>query len=306
MIIRLLRTFVLPVVAIGAALLVGMLFLAATGYPALGTFRDIFVSCFRDWYGFGQVLRETTLLTFTGLAVALGFRAGLFNIGAEGQLCIGALAVGIAGHYVRQINPHTLQAIPWAAWVALFIGIAFLAGGIWGGIPGVLKATTGAHEVITTMMMNFIAFSVVSYMLRAQPDSFAAPESRHTYPVPQYVRIPRLGAAFHVFQGSVASYTVLLALVSAVVVFLMLRYTRLGYGIRAVGYNPVAARLAGISPGRITVIAMFLSGGLSGLVGVDYVLGYKGYFEEGVFGGVGLSRHRPLHCWPTTIRSACL
>jgi general nucleoside transport system permease protein len=299
---RLLRVVVVPLLALAVAVGVGMLFLAATGYPAVDTFRSILRESFQDWYGFAQVLRSATLLTFTGLAVAIAFQAGLFNIGAEGQLTVGAVCAGIAGYYLRLAPAESLAALPWAVWMVLFAGVAMLGAGLWAAIPGVLRAATGAHEVITTIMMNFIAFALVNYLLRPDPASFAVPATRHTPSVPQFARVPRLSTAFPVFEGSTVSWTVLLAVVAAAAVWAMLRFTRFGFELRAVGQNPAAARLAGISPGRVIVVAMFLSGALTGFVGVDFVLGYKGYFEEGFSAGIGflgiavalLARNHPI------------
>jgi general nucleoside transport system permease protein len=281
------RVILIPLVAVGAASLIGMLFLWATGYPALATFRAIIEQSFEDWYGIGQVLRTTTLLIFTGLAVAFAFHAGLFNIGVEGQLYIGAIAVGIAGYYLRQMPRESVEQVPWALWIIGLILVAMIAAALWAAVPGVLKAATGAHEVITTIMMNFVAFALVNYLVRPDPKSFAVPATLHTPSVPQHVRMPRLSKTFEVFEGSTVNGTLFLALFAAVAAYAVLRFTRLGYEVRAVGKNPLASRLAGISPGRVCVVAMVISGAFAGLVGIDFVLGYKGYFEENFSAGLG-------------------
>src|SRR5262245_20590570 len=151
---RFLRTFVVPVVAVAAGVLVGMLFLWATGYPAVATFKNIVRESFHDWYGFGQVLRWATLLTFTGLAVAIAFKAGVFSIVVEGQLYIGAVVLGIAEYYLKQMPKESVEGVHWSLYLLGAIGVSMLCSGIWAAIPGVLKATTGAHEVISTIMMN--------------------------------------------------------------------------------------------------------------------------------------------------------
>ena len=284
---RVLRIVVMPLAAIVVAVLIGMLFLRLTGYPALPTFRAIVTQSFSDWYGFGQVLRTTTLLIFTGLAVAIAFHAGLFNIGVEGQLYIGAIALGIAGFYLRAMAPDTLKQVPWIVWMLGAIALAMAAAGLWAMVPGILKATTGAHEVITPIMMNFVAYALINYLVRPDPASFAVPATLHTPAVPQHVRMPRLSELLPQFEGSTVNYALFVALAAAILAHLLLRYTRLGFEIRAVGKNPTAARLAGISPGRVIVFTMLLSGALGGLVGVDFVLGYKGYFEENFSAGLG-------------------
>lgn len=283
----LLRNFVAPTVALVLALVTGMAFLWATGYPVLPTFRAIVEQSLRDWYGLGQVLHSTTLLVFTGLAVAVAFRAGLFNIGAEGQLYVAAMALGIAGYYVRLLPKETLQVVPSFVWIAALILLAMVAGGLYGAIPGVLKAFTGAHEVITTIMLNFIALAWINYLLRYDPNSFAVPATVRTPAYPDLLRLPKLSVWFPVFRGSVVNLSLFLAIFAAVCVWWMLRSTKLGYEIRAVGRNRDAAQLAGISPARITIVTMFLSGALAGLVGVAFVLGHKGYFEENFSAGLG-------------------
>jgi simple sugar transport system permease protein len=284
---RFLRTIVVPVLAVGIGVLVGMLFLWATGYPAIQTFQNIIRESFHDWYGFGQVLRATTLLTFTGLAVAIAFHAGLFNIGVEGQLYIGAVVLGIAGYYLKQAPKDSIANVHWLIFLLGAVALAMLCSGIWGAIPGALKAATGAHEVISTIMMNFIAYSLVNYLLRPGGKSFAQAGRMQTPLIPKTARVPRLQEMFPVFEGSTLNHVSWLAVLAAIAVWGTLRFTRFGFALRAVGKNPDAARAAGISPGRILVLSMFLSGALSGLVGVEFVLGHKGYFEEGFSAGLG-------------------
>lgn len=284
---RAIRVVVLPLVAICAAVLLGMVFLWATGYPALPTFRAILQQSFNDWYGFGQVLRTTTVLIFTGLAVAIAFQAGLFNIGVEGQLYIGAIAVGIAGYYLKAVPRDSLERVPWIVYTAGFVLIACIAGGLWAFVPGVLKAVTGAHEVITTIMMNFIAYALINWLVRPDPRSFAVPATLHTPMLPKYLWMPRLAKMFPVFQGSIVNGSLFLAVGAAIAIYFLLRFTKTGFEIRAVGKNPTAARLAGISPARVIILTMIISGALGGLVGIDFVLGYKYYFEENFSAGLG-------------------
>ncbi|MGB9691310.1 MAG: ABC transporter permease [Candidatus Sumerlaeaceae bacterium] len=283
----LVRAIFAPAIALLLSVLAGMAFLALTGYPVISTFRAIFQESLRDWYGLGQVLHTATLLTFTGLAVAVAFRAGLFNIGAEGQLYLGAMALGIVGYYLKGVPKEILQKVPWFVWMVAFVLVAMIAGGLYGAIPGVLKALTGAHEVITTIMLNFVALAWINYLLRYDPNSFAVPATVRTPAFPEFLRLPRLSVWFPVFQGSIVNASLFLALVAALGVWWMLRRTKLGYEIRAVGKNALAARLAGIVPARVIIVTMFLSGALAGLVGVGFVLGHKGYFEENFSAGLG-------------------
>ncbi len=282
-----LQSIIAPALALIASICVGMLFLWVTGYPVFTTFQAIIQQSFQDWYGFGQVLHTTTLLTFTGLAVAVAFHAGLFNIGAEGQLYIGAMALGIVGYYLSKLPKEVVMQVPPLLAIVGLCLVAMLAAGIYALIPGVLKVLTGAHEVITTIMMNFIALAWINYLLRYDPNSFAVPATVRTPAFPQAFRLPKLSTVWPVFQGSIVNCSLFIAVGAAVIVWAFLRFTKTGFELRAVGKNPLAARLAGIAPGRLTILAMFVSGALAGLVGVAFVLGHKGYFEEGFSAGLG-------------------
>lgn len=207
-----------------------------------------------------QSLTYATPLIAAGLGLAIGFRSGLFNIGGQGQMLMAAAGAGWVGFaFDLPAGLHLL--------VAVVVGV--LAGALWGGIAGLLKATTGAHEVIVTIMLNYIAFYLLSYLL-ATPGLLQAPGSANpkTPPMAQTAVLPRLlGPEFRLHLGF------LLALVAVVVVWWILERSRLGFSLRAVGENPRAARVAGIHVPRATVLAMLVSGALVGLAGSTQVLG---------------------------------
>jgi simple sugar transport system permease protein len=213
----------------------------------------------RAFTPFFESLVQSTPYIFAGLAVALGFRVGLFNIGAEGQLFIGALAtVWVA---------TSLKGAPTIVHVPLALGAGAVAGGLWGFIPGWLKAKTGAHEVINTIMMNYIAFRVSEYMLNgplADPNKttpISAPIEKSAW-LPRFFEDPnRFHAGFFI------------ALLMAYLVYVLLFKTTWGFELRTVGANPNAARYAGMNIVRSTVITMFLSGALAGMAGGNEVLG---------------------------------
>jgi len=219
-----------------------------------------------------ETVVTATPLIFAGLSVALGFRAGLFNIGAEGQITIGALAGAVAG--------FSLTGLPGPIHLALIV-IAGLAGGAaWGAIPGILKAKTGAHEVITTIMLNFVAVLLVDYALSKQ---FFRPAGT-TNPISKPV------TAFfpHLFGSSLrANAGILLALAVAVGVAWLLKRTTFGFEFRAVGANPAAARAAGMNPGRTYVLVMALAGGLSGLAAATQLASVSPSLERGFSSGIG-------------------
>ncbi|MFN2111620.1 MAG: ABC transporter permease [Anaerolineales bacterium] len=208
---------------------------------------------------FFESLVVSTPYIFAGLAVALGFRVGLFNIGAEGQLFIGAITAVIAAIY--------LKGLPAIIHIPISLLAGFLGGGLWGFIPGWLKAATGGHEVINTIMMNYIAFRLSEFLLRGplkNPDGFT-PVSAPIQDSAKLIRLFQPPIRFHI--------GFFIALFVAYLVYLFLFKTTWGYTLRTVGSNPRAAKYAGMSIVQSTVIAMFLSGGLAGLAGANEVLG---------------------------------
>ena len=270
------RQSIAPVVAVGVALLVGAAFIAAVGQNPLVVYSTMAAGVFGNAYGWGQVLFKATPLVFTGLAVAVGFRAGLFNIGAEGQAYLAAFAIGVVG---ARLAP----ALPGFALVPILIVVGMVVGGLYGALPGFLKARFGAHEVINTIMLNFIAFALVNYLgHRAY-----VIETVHTLPIAASDMIPRLGAVFPIFRGSPVNFDLFLALAAAIGVGFLLWRTPFGYELRAVGLNATAAEYGGVNVSAMWVKSMAISGALAGLVGTNFVLGYKGYFESGFTSGVG-------------------
>jgi simple sugar transport system permease protein len=227
-------------------------------------------------YGFGQVLYKATTLACTGLAVAVGLRAGLFNIGAEGQLAAGGFGAGLAGLLLPAGTP-ALIAIP------LCIVAALAAGGAVGSVPGILRARFGAHEVIVTIMLNFIVLALLNWLVSAKihvPDTLHTPELKSG-------ALPRLGDWISGFHGSAANVTILLAAIAAGVMGWFLFRTRRGFELRAVGLQPPAAEYAGVSVTGVTFRALTISGAIAGLGGLNFVLGYKHYYEEGFATGAG-------------------
>lgn len=238
---------------------------AAVGNAYAALFRGAVWNFEAD--GFAQAIRPftnslnlATPLIGAGLGVALAFRAGLFNIGGQGQMLVAAAAAGWVGFGVDL--PIVLHLL-----VAMVAGVA--AGALWAGIAGLLKAATGAHEVITTIMLNWIAFYLLSYLL-ATPGLLQAPGSANpkTPPMkPTAVMPDLLGSRYNIHWGFV------FALVAVAFVWWLLNRSRLGFAFRAVGENPAAARVAGIDVPRMTVSVMLVAGGLVGLAGTTQVLG---------------------------------
>ncbi len=261
------------------------------GQSPLGMYRLLLAGTWGSIYGIGQVLFKTTPLVCTGLAVAVALRAGLFNVGAEGQLIVGALAAALCGAYLPVATPSVL-AVP------LCLVAAFSAGGLVGSFVGLCKWLCRAHEVIVTILLNFIVRAV---MVGVGGYLFLR-ESVHTAPVIDAAKLPRLSTILPQLHGSAVNAALGLALLLAVMVELLLRRTRLGFALRVVGQNPDAAAAAGLRIGWIQTLALTLSGGLAGLGGANFVLGYKYYYEDGFSAGVGylgiavavLAHNRPL------------
>jgi simple sugar transport system permease protein len=278
-----------PLIAVAAALAAGAVFIAAIGEKPLEIYALLFREAFGTGYGLGQTLFRATPLLFSGLAVAVAFRAGLFNIGVEGQMYLGGFAAALAGAYVP---------LPGVLGVAGAVLAAALAGGAWGALPGALKARFGAHEVINTIMLNFIAFALVSWFGRGLFQTATV----RTREIAANAALPRLEGLFAALRGAPVNFSLLLGLLLAAGVGLLLFRTRLGYELRAVGLNAPAAEFGGVGIGGAQVTAMALSGAIAGLGGTNFVLGYKHYFELGFTGGAGfigiavalLGRNHPL------------
>jgi simple sugar transport system permease protein len=263
-----------PVVAVLLALAAGGALIAAVGQSPLEVYGLLVGQALGTGYGVGQTLFKATPLLFAGLSVALAFRAGLFNVGAEGQMYLGGFAAGLVAAYAPLPAPLLLPAA---------ILAAALAGAAWGAVPGALKARFGAHEVINTIMLNFIAFALVSWWGRA----LFVPATVRTRESPEAAWIPRLDVLLPWLKGSPANLALVLGLALAALLGVLLFRTRLGYELRVLGHSPGAAEYAGVRTGRAQVLAFALAGALAGLGGTSFVLGYKHYFEQDFTAGAG-------------------
>jgi simple sugar transport system permease protein len=265
----------LPVVSVGVSVLAGAFFILAVGGDPLRVYGALLDGTLGSAYGIGQVLFKATPLICTGLAAAVAFRAGLFNIGLSGQMEIGTFALAVTGATLSHGAPGPLVLV-------ISLGAGLVAGALWAGVPGVLRARLGTHEVINTLMLNFVAVAVTNYLLTR---FFGVAGTMHTAEIP--AALARLDAVIPAFRGSPANVSLLLALAAAAGVSVLLSRTVFGYELRAVGLNPEAARASGVSVSRVIIGAMLLSGALAALAGANFVLGYKHYYEEGFAGGAG-------------------
>ena len=252
-----------PILAVITAMLIGMVLIALTGNNPVTAYSALIRGAIGSPTGIGRTLIQATPIILTGLSVAIAYRAGLFNIGAAGQLIMGLLASGwVAIHF---------GGMPQLLHVPLELVVAAAFGALWGAIAGFLKAARGAHEVITTIMLNYIAIRLGEYLLsqggllqeKGNPNPQSPPFTESSgFPV---LWSPDPFTAVHM--------GLFLALGMALVTWFLIDRTSLGYRIRAVGLNPDAAEYGGISVTRITVVAMVLAGAFAGLAGASIGVG---------------------------------
>lgn len=270
------ETLLPPIVALVVAMVVGDVLILSYGQSPATVYRLLIDGTWGNSYGFGQVIYKATTLTCTGLAFALAARAGLFNVGAEGQLAMGGFAAALMGLALPKGTPMILAA-PVCAIAAM------IAGGATGALPGVLRAKFGASEVIVTIMLNFVVLALLNYTITAH---LHVPETLHT-PEMNAGTVGRLSDSFASFHGSAANWTLVAAVVAAIGIWFFLFRSKSGYELRAVGLQPDAAEYGGVSVSGVMVRAMAWSGAIAGLGGINFVLGYKGYYEEGFAAGSG-------------------
>ncbi|MBV5326948.1 MAG: ABC transporter permease [Chlorobium sp.] len=268
-----------PLLSITTALLCSTLFIILAGEDPFVIYNKIYKATFASGYGTGQVIFKTTTLIFTGLAVALPFKVRLFNIGGEGQLLVAAFASAVVGALLpAPFSP--LFSIP----LSMLAGMS--AGAFWALLAGVMKVRFGINEVISTIMLNFIAQGLTGYLLTAH---FAVPSTEHTAPINISSAIPHLDALTGWFRKSPANLSTVAAVICAVLSAVLLFKSRFGYEMRAVGLQPEAAEYAGISKNNHILGVMALAGALAGLGASNLVLGYKQYYESGLTTGAGFT-----------------
>ncbi|MBK8618740.1 MAG: ABC transporter permease [Anaerolineales bacterium] len=268
-----------PFLAIFTAVVIGGVIIKMVG----GNPFEAYMGLIEGSLGSKKALSETAIWAtpyiFAGLAVALGFKGGLFNIGAEGQLAVGAVFSALIGYALPQWLGYDLPAIVHIPLAVLF---GMLMGGLWAGIVGALKAYTGGHEVINTIMMNYIALNTTSFLLNGiMKDPSPTNVIARTPLIAESARIPPI------FDGLRVHWGFVLALLIAFLVWWVLNKTTLGFEIRTVGLNPDAAKYAGINVKRTIILTMALSGMLAGLAGSIEVTGLNYRHELGFSIGYG-------------------
>jgi simple sugar transport system permease protein len=271
-----LYALIVPVLAVLTALVLGAVIIALTGGDVAKAYQGLWEGSLGRPRSISDTLVRTTPYIFGGLAVALAFKGGLFNIGVEGQITMGSLATAFVG--------YALTGVPFPVHLILAVLAGFAVGALWGAIPGYLKATVGAHEVIVTIMLNYVAINLANFLLSGpMKDKNPAIAIAQTAPILQSARLPPLlpDPQYRVHYG------VVVGVLAAIAVWWLLQKSTLGFEIRTVGANPHAARYAGISVGRTIVVLMALSGGLAGLAGAMDVVGLNYYYAAAFTAGYG-------------------
>jgi ABC-type uncharacterized transport system permease subunit len=254
----------------------GAVIMLAGNYNPVLAYISLFNKALGDLNSIGEVIRQITPLIFTGLSVAFAFRTGLFNIGAEGQFIMGALAADFVG-----IQMH----LPWYLHLPLAVISGGLLGGFWGAISGYLKAVRGVHEVITTIMLNWIALYLSNFFIKAY---LLEPGQMRSKFVDDSVWLSSTGLS-QLFGNSRIHFGILIALVMAMLFYIILWKTKQGFELRSVGFNPDASEYAGINVSGNIVNAMFISGVFAGIGGACEVLGVFHYQAiNSAFPGYGL------------------
>ena len=262
--------------SLGIALLAGSLLILAYGESPLEVYSSILEASLGSADGIGYVLAIATPLIFSALAVAVCFKGGLFNIGVEGQYLVGMLTAGWA--------VLSLDFLPGPILITVTLIAAMLGGMVWAAVPGILKVRTGAHEVVTTIMMNGIAVSLLAWAINGPLKYNDAPEGAfvdlRTNIFPEQGLAGDLGSLFGITPGAHLSWLLFLAIAAAIVVWFLIRRTRLGYEARAIGSSPGSARAGGVSIGGTQLRLFLISGALAGLVGMQQILADRGTLAQ--------------------------
>ena len=273
------------VASLAIALAIGSLLIVGYGESPTAVYGAILRSSLGDLDGFGYVLAIATPLIFSALAVAVCFKAGLFNIGVEGQYLVAMVTASWAA--------VTLDFLPGPVHVVVTLLAAMLGGMIWAAIPGILKVKTGAHEVVTTIMLNGIAISLLAWAIRSPLRFTSGPTGQNvdirTDNFPDSALVGDMGRMFGIGPGAHLSWLLLLGVAAAIVVWFLLRRTRLGYEARAVGTSQGSARAGGISIGSTQLRLFLISGALAGLVGMQQILAVTGYLGSNYVAQLGFT-----------------
>lgn len=261
-----------------STVLIFFLLIIIIGKDPFEIFSLIFTDVFTSGYGIGQTLFKATPLIICGCGLAVCFHASLFNIGAEGQLN--------AGTFVIAILALKLSFLPFPLLLLICFICGFLVSGFFGLIPAYIKVKKDVSEVITTIMFNFIILALVNFFL---VDFFAVKSTMRTEKIPDNDMLFKMSEYIPIFNGSSLNAAFLIALLISLLTYILIYKTKFGYKLRAVGFNETASRYIGIKTNRIILIAFFAGAGITSLAGINFVFGYKGFYELGFSNNVGFT-----------------
>lgn len=268
--------FIIAISAVVLGLIAGSFLILLIGENPFSAFKYLVKGALMNIRRTGTTIAITTTLMLVGLSIAFAFKTGLFNIGASGQILAGGL-VGTTVAFSTNL-PHIPTMI-------LIVISGFLAGAIWGLIPGLLKAFFNVHEVVATIMMNWIAYWSVYYFV---PAFLKGPSLETESAMLPYEKTLRMNWLTDIFNGSnYINLGIFVAIISVLVIKFIMDKTTLGYELKAVGYNRFGAEYAGIKVNRSVVLSMMIAGGLAGLAGVSYYCGYSGKIQIGILPSQG-------------------
>jgi general nucleoside transport system permease protein len=270
--------FISITISVFLTFVITFIVLSIIGKNPFEVFSMMLSDVFGSGYGFGQTLFKATPLIICGCGLAICFHASLFNIGAEGQLNAGSFVIGLIAYYLSGM--HYLIAIP----VALICG--FIVSGVIGLIPAIIKVKKGVSEVITTIMMNFIVLALINFFLI---DFFAVKSTVHTEIISDSIMIPKFADFLPLFRGSSLNLTFLFAILLAFATYFFIYKTKKGFELRAVGFNETASKYIGIKINKLILQAFFIGAGLTSFVGMNFIIGYKGYYEFGFSNNLGFT-----------------
>lgn len=263
-----------PVLAVAGALIIVGLLVAAAGKNPAAAFGVFVAGTFGSLDGWLEILVRAIPLTLVGLGIAVAFRARIFNVGGDGQLIVGAMTAVAAAQALPELSGWLL--------VPVFLVAGALGGAAWGGIAGYLRARFNANEIIVTIMLNYVAVQLLSWAIRGPMQ-----ESMKVFPrsdaIPQAVTFDAL------IEGSRLHAGLIIALIAAVILYVVLRRSRFGFALDAVGESRPAARYGGIDDRRVILLAMLVSGGLAGLAGAVEIAGIQGRLQDDFAPGVGIT-----------------
>ncbi|WP_163103381.1 ABC transporter permease [Peribacillus alkalitolerans] len=272
---QLFKPLLQPLLAVLIGLITGAIAISIVGEPILATYKEMWMGAFGNFYFVTATLARATPIILVGLGVALSFRAGIFNLGAEGQMVLGAISAALVAFYFP--GPGIIKVF-----AALSAGI--IAGGLWSLLAGWMEAKFKVQLLISTLLLNYIAILFASY-LAAEPfqDKSGSAALAQTPMIDQSAWLPKLFTGMSLHSGF------LIAIIGAVILYVILRLTSLGYEVRMLGYNPFFASYGGVNKTKILFISMFISGGFSGLAGTVEVLGSQYRFVDGALTGSGFA-----------------